>query len=279
MDGFAIKPVEHAVLRAEIHRARAACLGTPLPTSSGLADQALPITAPQGPGQPPAPANARLLDAADGRRRWGDDAAWAQALVQFCRHKRDWLRHDQPHDAEALLALGHRFKGVAANLAMPSLAQAADELERCARAGQPADLAWRALRETVTATLAAVQAELDTLDALNTDQPGGVAGARDTTAAPVAPAPAPTGALSDAQWGPGLQALAQALRQGEHPEAAWRHLAPHGPARFGADAWARLSQAVDDFDFDAAAQAVDNLLDTVQPAPAGQPPIAAGAWS
>ncbi len=265
MDGFAIKPVEHEVLCAEITRARAACLGAP-EQEAGADGLATPVRGQASPRPQPAPSKRDVLDAADGRRRWGDDAAWAQALAQFCRHKRDWLRHAEPQapdDPDAILALGHRFKGVAANLAMPALAQAAAALEQCCSQGQAVDAAWRALREAVVLTLEAAQAELS---ALTSRQAEWASGGEHTP--PPAPLATPDG-LTDRQWAQHLQQLAQDLRQGEQPEAAWRLLMRQGPARFGGQGWADLSQALDDFDLDAAALGVEALLTRLDPVDAG----------
>jgi PAS domain S-box-containing protein len=279
MDGFALKPVDPPVLFNEMRRARAICLGEAEAedewAGAGDGAQALSGQATTGmgigtmahdQGQDRARAHAELLDAQAGRQRWGDDLAWAQALTQFCRHKRDWLREaaaDAAPDAQEALLLGHRFKGVAANLAMGRLARVAGQLEQVARDahGDPNQAiplgAWHALRQTVADTLELAQAELLALSAqVSGVEAGGPGAALDTMAG-----------LDDTQWRQNLQQLAHALRGGEHPEGAWRALMRQGPSRFGNAPWAGLNQAIDDFDFDAAAAGVEALLASLGPAP------------
>jgi CheY-like chemotaxis protein len=283
MDGFALKPVDPPVLFNEMRRARAACLGEAVDEvpadAAGLADagdgaQAASHTAlrPDAAGQRLAPTDADLLDAHTGRQRWGDDLAWAQALSQFCRHKRDWLRDapaDAAPDAQQALLLGHRFKGVAANLGMGRLAAAAGLLEQAAREAGPDRIphgVWESLRQTVADTVDAAQAELLALSAQVSGVNAGVdTGAPDVAGTAGAVLDAIAG-LDDTQWRHTLQQLARALRGGEHPEGAWRALMRQGPSRFGNAPWAGLSQAIDDFDFDAAAAGVEALLGSLGPA-------------
>jgi PAS domain S-box-containing protein len=278
MDGFALKPVDPPALVAEMRRAWAICQGETVDVDKGVAEAAGQGLAAHP--SPAAPAETDLLDARAGRQRWGDDQAWAQALSQFCRHKRDWLREahaqhpDQgpPEPPEALL-LGHRFKGVAANLGMGRLARAAGQLEQAARDAQgmaQPDIplgVWEGLRQAVVDTLEAAQAELL---ALSTQVPGAGVGAGGHVGSPAVGLDAIAG-LDDAQWRHTLQQLARALRGGEHPEGAWRALMRQGPSRFGNAPWAGLNQAIDDFDFDAAAAGVEALLASLGPAPAPPP--------
>jgi len=291
MDGFALKPVDPPVLFAEMRRARAICLGEAVAADAGglagvghdgqtaLLTTLHPVAAGQraaSNAQPLARTDTGLLDAHAGRQRWGDDLAWAQALSQFCRHKRDWLRDaspDQAPDAQEALLLGHRFKGVAANLAMGRLAHTAGQLEQAAREAQ-ADRqqaiphgVWQALRHAVADTVDAAQAELLALSAQVAGIKASVSAASHAPGSPGASLDAIAG-LDDAQWRHTLQQLARALRGGEHPEGAWRALMRQGPSRFGHAPWAGLNLAIDDFDFDAAAAGVEALLASLGPAPA-----------
>ena len=256
MDGFALKPVDPVQLRAEMRQALAHVSGQAMPS----------VIESPGKTQPVAGDRSLALNAQEGRGRWGDDVAWAQALSGFCRHKRDWLRDNDP-DVEPGLdeaqATGHRFRGVASNLAMPVLASAAAELERCVREGLPLAGAWQVLYRAVVVTLDAAEAELHALTQSALETPV----ASETRHADRKPS------RSDAQWQVALQAFGEALRRGECPDADWRALEPEGPERFGAQAWAALSQAIDDFDFDAAAQALDGLCRQLgeQTSPEGHP--------
>ncbi len=233
MDGFLLKPIKPAVLLGEVHRLqRARRAMAPAPTSEG--------------GEP-------ILLAQQARERWGDDVAWAQALAQFCRHKRDWLRNNDPdappHGADAL-AEAHRFRGVAATLSMPALGAAATELEQLIQRKLPLGECWMRLNRVVHETLAAAQAEWE---AVTSAQGIEVPLTLSTEAT-----------LSDDEIARDLQEMVDGLRRGEYPDAVWQRMSAAGSQRFGAVVWAGLTQAIQDFDFDAAAQRAQALLTSLR---------------
>ncbi|MEY4766744.1 MAG: hypothetical protein RI907_3417 [Pseudomonadota bacterium] len=228
MDGFMLKPAKPAALLAELRRLVAQ------PARSAASD---PDT-----GEP-------LLQADLARERWGDDEAWAQALAQFCRHKRDWLRNndpDTPPHAQEALAVAHRFRGVSASLSMPALAAAAADLALHVERRLPLGDAWLRVSRVVNATLAVAQAEWDSVT-------------RELVQTQAADA-SPANLVGDAQWSEALHAVVECLHRGEHPDEHWHRVSASGTARFGAGPWMALTQAIEDFDFDVAAERAEALL-------------------
>jgi len=240
MDGFACKPLDLEALTREIARVTGC---TPLNEAS---KQATPEAASDDDSD-------TCLDPVAGAQRWGDRASWMGALQRFARAQpplEDGL------DTEAQKATAHRLRGAAANLGLPQLTRMAGVVEGL-HAEAPADqrqAAWDGLKASMVATLTAVAQAAD-------QPPGG-----DST--PPAAPPAQSSPLDDATRQALLQqaaALRTAFERGECPDAelnvlceAWR---PHA----GADRLNALKQAADDFDFDAAASLIADLIGELSP--------------
>ncbi|MCS6945264.1 MAG: ATP-binding protein [Burkholderiaceae bacterium] len=138
MDGFLEKPIDPRALRCVLHAAAQRRRGERIaeePTSPTGGGERSPASVPDGEA---------VADGARGRALWGEDwlarvRAWhAEMAPQWCGHG-GWDR-----------AQWHRVAGVAANLALPALAQAARDCERACVEGQPLPLqraqqAWQAL--------------------------------------------------------------------------------------------------------------------------------------
>ena len=227
MDGFATKPVEADLLRAEIARVL------------GLA-----LNAAAKSGQARADDSDDALDFEQGIRLWGHASAWRRALRRFADEQAQGgprllalLRAGEWLEARALV---HRWRGVAGSLAMPRLLEATKPLEDHLRQGRHAEAlqAGEAVAAELTAALEAI-AEL--------------ARASSTAPAPLidlAPAPG-----SDAVLSPLLARLEQALQHGELDDAALTELVQ----RLGTTRSAPLIDALDQFDFDAALKALQLL--------------------
>ncbi|MCH7343381.1 PAS domain S-box protein [Pelomonas sp. CA6] len=228
MDGFAVKPVEAARLRAEMARVL------------GLE----PLSTPAPPSPEPLP-DEEALDTLQGLQLWGSADAWQRALRRFAQEqgqggerlqglveRQDWL------EARALV---HRWRGVAGSLALPRLARAAQQAEDLFRdrtVGTALDEAVRALREALAQALALIAAQ------------------QDLPPTPAVAAPPPAGgteaglALQDA-----LERLAAALRHGELDDAALAVLR----RQLAQEQRAALDEALDQFDFDGALRALQPL--------------------
>jgi len=231
MDGFATKPIESALLRAEI--ARVLGLATaPLPTRT---------TTPAA-GED----DSAALDFAHGIRLWGNASAWRRALRRFGEEQREGgprlmalLRSGEWLEARALV---HRWRGVSGSLAMPRLLAATKPVEELLRQGRHEE----ALRagEAVAAALAATLDEITEL-----------ARAANTAPAPLAePAGAAKGA-GDRVPPELLARVERALQRGELDDTALAELAQ----RVGSARCAPLIEALDQFDFEAALKALKSL--------------------
>ena len=227
MDGFATKPIEGALLRAEIARV----LG--LETS---------VAAPVRHASTSDDAQA-ALDYAHGVRLWGNASAWRRALRRFSQEQAQGgprlmalLRSGEWLEARGLV---HRWRGVAGSLAMPHLLQATRPVEDLLRQGQHEE----ALKagETLVAALAAVMEAIAEL----------------SQAANTAPAPLVEEPAKDAAAVPPAlrERLENALKHGELDDSAMAELVQ----RLGAARCAALAEALDQFDFDTALKALQAL--------------------
>ena len=126
--------------------------------------------------------------------------------------------------------------------------RAAADLEGHIQHKLPLGDVWLQLSRMVSRTLAAAQHEWETLRL------------EQAANEPAPQAPAAGSGLDDEQWQLLLQGLVTSLRQGEYPEGPWLMANAQGGARFGAATWSSLALAIDDFDFDAAADRVEALL-------------------
>ena len=218
MDGFAHKPLDLQRLCAEMARV----LGLRAAGPAGAVPSAEPGAAP--------------IAWERGLPLWGSAARQREAIERFVREHAGLPARLQAlqatGDSAALAAWGHKLRGAAGNLALVPLQQALAALEGAARAADAA-----AQQRALAALAAAWEAVLQALAT-----PG-------APAAPAAPAPAapPQGADAHAVRA-AAQAAAQALQQGELPEAAFATLAGLLPAA----QLHPLREAMDRFDFDRA---------------------------
>lgn len=218
MDGFAHKPLDLQRLCAEMARV----LGLRAAGPAGAVPSAEPGAAP--------------IAWERGLPLWGTTARQREAIERFVREHAGLPARLQAlqatGDSAALAAWGHKLRGAAGNLALVPLQQALAALEGAARAADAA-----AQQRALAALAAAWEAVLQALAT-----PG-------APAAPAAPAPAapPQGADAHAVRA-AAQAAAQALQQGELPEAAFATLAGLLPAA----QLQPLREAMDRFDFDRA---------------------------
>ncbi|MDY0748630.1 MHYT domain-containing protein [Paucibacter sp. R3-3] len=231
MDGFATKPIESALLRAEIARVL------------GLAAMPLPAAASATTSPAAGEDESAALDFAHGIRLWGNASAWRRALRRFGEEQREGgprlmalLRSGEWLEARALV---HRWRGVSGSLAMPRLLAATKPVEELLRQGHHEE-AMRA-GEAVAAALAATLDEITEL----------------SRAANTAPAPLlETASAAGDRVPPELLArVERALKRGELDDAALAELAQ----RVGSARCAPLIEALDQFDFEAALKALKSL--------------------
>ncbi|WP_426337058.1 MHYT domain-containing protein [Pseudoduganella sp. R-31] len=232
MDGFTTKPVDVAVLTQELARV----LGMP----SGA-----PQLAPAA-----SPVRGMVLNADKGLARWaGQREAYQRALQRFAQDYESAQRELGSAIAAgqhaACAALAHRLRGAAANLGMEQLADALWRLEtglqaQDGRAGLPA------LLEQATQRLA------DALAAV---------WARDDAGDPLAQSATPASPLDLEQVQAMGKAMLQSLERGSFEQ---QELAALADVLRGCVAEAHLQalqRALDDFDFPAARDALQALLD------------------
>jgi len=226
MDGFATKPIEPPLLRAELARVL------------GLT----PAHAPTPAGG--APFADEVLDHEQGLRLWGQASAWRRALRRFAAEQEQGgprllalLRSGQWLEARAMV---HRWRGVAGSLALPRLQAAAQPIEEHLRQGRY-DVAVAEGERLVSAlgeALVAI-AELS-------------AGAPSTTTSTFVDAP---GAANDAPSPQLVARLEAALRHGELDDSALAGLVQ----QLGSGRCAALVEALDGFDFEQALKALAEL--------------------
>ena len=235
MDGFACKPLELDALTREIARVTGC---TP------LGDEADP------PSSQAIIEEDAWLDPLAGARRWGDHASWVGALQRFASAKTQLDEHGDP---DTLRACAHRLRGAAANLALPRLTRAAGLVEALPAdtpAGRVQD-AWNALREAFGFTL-------ETIDELTGDAGDGPA----SQGAAVAPASTSASREELLQQAITLRA---AFARGECLDDVLADLGARWPTELAPERLAAVRQAADDFDFDAAAQALEALINELSP--------------
>jgi PAS domain S-box-containing protein len=258
MDGFAVKPVELPQLMAEVARVCHLAPAAPPSTAASTSDPT-PADTP-APTEAPLPLDPQLVDQVRALARWGQVDAYAAALRRFAREQQAWLAKADGHMAPANLAAGaaeaHRIKGAAGNLGLSLLGSACERAERVARQADDAQwpAAWSEVRTALQATVDALAALSapgvpDTLANAGTQPPAHT----DTVSAPTAHALAPDAAQTL------VDQLRHAFRRGEPLEAELQRLLD------GVTAWTTAAEreavhnAVEDFDFDAALAALDQL--------------------
>ena len=251
MNGFASKPVELATLLQEM--ARVLKLET-----AGLCSIA-PMGEDLSPLSPLPPHDASLVAMSKGCEVWGDRRAYARALGRFA-HDESWClsepaRQSSPADAETCRTEAHRLKGLAANLRLTRLEQAAQKAERLAHRGEtPEDLAdaWSDLVHALRLTVAEAATAAQTLAPEDGPEPGSDAVA----------------VWSDAQ-ATTVQSLARLLRQGfqrsERPEPAFTDFCEQVRPFVAAGKLNQLENTIDEFDFDAALAGLESVLQDLPP--------------
>ncbi len=253
MDGFATKPLEIDALSHEIARVTgcgSTGQATHPPGTALMADSGAELGATQ-PGLVIDTAGG-LIDPDAGVRRWGDLESWQTALFRFAQQAGTLSGGDDPtlQRAEA-----HRIKGVAGNLGLPHLSDAAARVEALHADASHADQveAWSALNQALLSTVnhvAALRAQAPSEHAAHPGEAG-------------------TDKALDEAGLQALQADARALQQafsrGECLDELLAALcerasAAPNPARLQA-----ARQAADDFDFEAAARELGAWLDALTP--------------
>jgi PAS domain S-box-containing protein len=223
MDGFATKPIEGALLRAEIARVL------------GLATPARDISAGEEDTQ-------AVLDYAHGVRLWGNASAWRRALRRFAQEQAQGgprlmalLRSGEWLEARGLV---HRWRGVAGSLAMPQLLQATRPVEELLRQGRH--------EEALVSGESLVVALANVLEAVME-----LSQADNTSSAPLLDEPTKGETVPPAL----LERMGKALRRGELDESAMDELVQ----RRGAARCAVLAEALEQFDFESALKALQAL--------------------
>ncbi|MBH2016801.1 MAG: PAS domain S-box protein [Burkholderiales bacterium] len=251
MDGFACKPLDLPALNHEIARVTGLAMRAPDTDTDG----------PPHPGDAPHPdATApRWLDAPAGALRWGDPASWSGALQRFARGQSAPAGEPGPGDGADLAtrrAEAHRLRGAAANLGLPRLSEAAAAMEATPEGAPLAQqqAAWDALQAALQGTLRAIRGA----SAASASAPPEAAEAAE--AAETAPEAPPLDAATHERLTRQARALQAAFARGECPDddvdALCEACRPHASA----DTLAELKQAIEDFDFTAAAAALERLL-------------------
>jgi CheY-like chemotaxis protein/anti-sigma regulatory factor (Ser/Thr protein kinase) len=147
MNGFASKPIDKAVLYAEIAR----CL------KLDAAKQQIPANIGQSDSA------SAVIDTHTAEARWGDSERLYKAIGQFCE---EFKRNPLQADTSDSQALAHRFKGAAANLGLNQVTHILADIEQ-SKAPQPAQLATLALALNEVETH--IRARLSTQPQANTD--------------------------------------------------------------------------------------------------------------
>ncbi|TAK92252.1 MAG: response regulator, partial [Aquabacterium sp.] len=238
MDGFATKPIEMAELMAEMSRVTGQAL---LPAQ----EAAQAPTAVQ--------VNNSIIDTQRGLRRWQDWAPYAKALQRFAHEQADWLAEQaqqtipQGHTA---FKEAHRIKGVAATLGLPQVEQLAAQLETLARQDASADMSppWQALLSALNTAVAEITQLSMQLSAQQ---------ASPSSASQAQPL------MEQATLHRKLQQLQTAFRRGECLDKVLEEVRLAAPAYLGPHEVHALMEAVDLFDFDAAAACAERMANSL----------------
>ena len=246
MNGFATKPLELHKLMAEMARVTQGL--TPREPADAMASSEIPAALPES-----YPMNGSVVDWHTGLQLWGGKAALSAAWARFMAEQQQIpaaLQHlGQQGDWDTALAMLHRLRGAAGNLALQQLAQALSNLEAAARSQDAPQFAD--LLPNLESALAHVH---DLLNA--TQQPMAPAPVQDAPV--VVPDLTPEQQDSATAW---LASLVTALDRGEIPTATLEQLMQLLPATL----MAPIQAALDQFDFESAlasAYAVEAYLST-----------------
>ena len=247
MNGFASKPVDMPALLTEMARV----LGQDVAEQQLMPPPAAPAPAPDSPLPPH---DKELVDLAKGWEVWSDMRAYARALTRFAQEEA-WCLEDGPRsswreDLAAARAEAHRIKGLAANLGLHRLEQAAHKAERLVNLNHSPEAAaegWAALVRVAQLTLSEAARCAQILQAQQGDH-----------TADTAPA------VWDAALSDTVQSLSRVLHQGfqrsERPEPAFTDFCEHVRPFVAADSLTQLENAVDEFDFDQALTCLSSVL-------------------
>jgi len=224
MDSFVMKPIDVAILKAEIARV---ATGRILPIGVSAARAASGDTAA-----------GEHIDWDSGIDRWGGEAPLVRALRTFVAETRQQLQAMREASALEPAKVGaamHRLKGSAANLSLPGVVGLAREGEASAAGLSAAD--YGRLLEGLEGEIEAIAG---LLEARSPYRPASVAGTRELAADDLA-------ALIDR--------VAATFRNFEIDEDLLLELCAACPR----DRFEALQQAVDSFDFDAGLRALESL--------------------
>lgn len=247
MDGFAAKPLELHKLFQEMARVlHALC-----PGKYGPQTDAQPVVQHEAQAAQPTPAEDSVVNWSAGLQLWVNEAdlraAWSRFLneqhnrvpeLQALSHHGDW---------ETALAVVHRMRGAAGNLALTQLHAVLTTMENAARSHEEA--VFDAQLPQLSSGLAQVAALLRTTDVLPAPSLAPVAMVSSTQLS----------AAAQAQVQEALQALTAGLQTGEIHSTALQHLQQLLPPA----SVAPLQTAMDMFDFDQALQCAQALQASV----------------
>jgi CheY-like chemotaxis protein len=231
MDGFIMKPLDMALLKAEMTRLVGGA-GSPaaaLQPHKRVAEAAPPTAVPIARDS---------IDWSSGIERWGSEAALVRAICTFVVETKPLLvtlRNEPKPDGERVKQVMHRFRGASGNLSMPKIAAVARAAELEAAVIDA---------DAYLAALATIASEVEIIDSL--------VAASATTRLPVE---APRGEIDEAAMAELVGRVAATLRNFEIDESLLVELsAVCDPRTFGA-----IQTALDSFDFEAALQALEVL--------------------
>lgn len=226
MDSFVMKPLDVALLKAEMARLTSGKL-----TAFGGSVSLQAADAPQ---------KLEPVDWASGIARWGGEEVLVRAIRTFVAETRGYLRRlqkDPVPDGPRVKQIMHRVKGAAANLSLSRVAATARSAE-AASANMAA--------EAYVASLTDLAAELEA-----------VAGVLETRQTVIAADDRPSHAVGADALAELVERVAATFRNFEIEEELLLELA----ATLGRSRFEPVQRAVDSFDFDAALKALDALRD------------------
>jgi HPt (histidine-containing phosphotransfer) domain-containing protein len=226
MDSFIMKPLDVAILKAEVAR-----LTSGRVAALGLSGSMQPVDAPAE--------RLEAIDWAAGVIRWGGEEVLVRAIRTFVSETRAHLgslRTEDTPDATRIKHIMHRFKGAAGNLSLLRIAATA-------KAAEAASVAMTA--EAWGATLSDLGGELETVATL-------LDGRRATATGTSAPPARTVGADDLADL---IEQVAATFRNFEIDEALLMELS----STAGSENFEPVQRAVDSFDFEAALKALDTL--------------------
>ncbi|HSQ42093.1 MAG TPA: response regulator, partial [Fibrobacteraceae bacterium] len=151
MDAFVPKPFDVEVLVNTVSR-----LGKKDSKISPVPPSEAPTSQSEGGNHSVRP----LIDAARGVSIWKNEELFHDSLLRFIRGNRDMAEQIeqayQKKDITKVDFLAHKLKGVAGNLSLPRLSDAAAEIEKRAHQGEDPALQIPRLREVLSETIEAV---------------------------------------------------------------------------------------------------------------------------